>query len=143
MLEEPTQLYKETPMAVTKKDLEGLSGKQLKKLLEDAAALQAERREGRIQELRQKWSTEAEEEGFSIIEVLGIQKPDGRGRKAASGRSPAKPKYRLPDGSEWSGRGRIPIILREKLEGTKGWDAETGNFTDADAREEGLRPFLL
>lgn len=133
----------ETPMAVTKKELEGLNGKQLAKLIEDAQSLKTERRAGAIQELRIKWATEAEAEGFTLMEVVGVQKaPKGR-PKGDGTRTPAKAKYQLSDGSTWSGRGRIPLVLREALKGTKGWNAEDGTFEDSEAREAGLAKFLL
>ena len=96
-----------------------MSGKQLQKLIADAQALQAERKAGRIQELKQKWTAEAEEEGFNLLEILGNRKDNGRKSKADGNRSPAKMKYRLPDGSEWSGKGRIPRTLREALKGAE------------------------
>ena len=128
---------------VTKKELEALSGKQLKKLLEDAAALQVERKEGRLQELRAKWTTEAEEEGFTMMEVIGIRKEDGRKPKTDGSRSPAKMKYRLPDGSAWSGKGRIPRALRDALKGAEGYSEKDSSFDGKEARNKALEKFLI
>ena len=142
MLEEITTTTNEDTMAVSRKDLEGLSGKQLKKLLEDAATLQQERKAATLQELRQKWATEAEEEGFSIMEVLGIKEEAKRGRPAGT-RKPAELKYKRPNGELWGGRGRLPIDIREALDGAEGFDVKTGTFDPPELRTEALKRFLV
>jgi len=49
-----------------------------------------------------------EQLGLSFDDVVGMQKK----RKRAA-RTPAVPKYRSPEGREWSGRGPIPKWMRE------------------------------
>ena len=128
---------------VTKKELEGMTGKQLQKLIAEVQALQMERRAGRIQELRQKWAAEAEEEGFTVIEVLGIRKENGRKPKGDGTRAPAKMKYRLPDGTEWSGKGRLPLALRDALKGTEGYSEKDASFDSKEARAKALEKYLI
>ena len=64
------------------------------------------------QALKKKLTELAAEAGFSIEEVLGLNTPSPRGKKA-----PVTPKYRNPDDptDTWSGRGRKPNWLVERL----------------------------
>ena len=125
---------------VSKKELEGMSVKALQKLIADAQALIQEHRAEKIQNLKTKWQAEAEEEGLTVMEVLGIRtrKPKGDGTRA-----PAKAKYKLPNGDTWSGKGRIPLALREALKGAKGWNEQEATFEDKEAREKALSKFLI
>ena len=66
-----------------------------------------------------------EQLGLSFDEVMATQKK--RQRKE---RAPAVPKYRSPEGREWSGRGPIPKWIRELEEAG-------GNREDYLIKEEG------
>lgn len=136
----------ETPM-VSKKELTDLSGKALQKLIADATALQQERRDGTIQEIRERWQKEAEEEGLSVLDILGIKQEQPiakRGRPKGNGaRTPAKAKYRLPDGTDWSGKGRLPLTLRDALKGSEGYSEEDASFDSKEARAAALAPYLI
>src|SRR5437868_4811470 len=103
-----TLIQPETTMAVKSADLKGMNSKQLQKLIDDARAMQDEHRAADIQETREKWTKEAEELGLSISEILGIKTGNGKGKPKDGSRSPAKDKYKLPDGTLWSGKGKIP-----------------------------------
>ena len=66
-----------------------------------------------------------EQLGLSFDDVVGMQKK----RKRAA-RTPAVPKYRSPEGREWSGRGPTPKWIRELEEAG-------GNREDFLINEEG------
>lgn len=51
-------------------------------------------------------------------------------------RSPAKIKYRFPDGSTWTGKGRMPIAAKAYLEGV---DADD----DKEARDQALAQYMV
>ena len=132
----------ETEM-VKKSDLKDLTSKHLKDLRGYIDEMLAERQDREKQEGRQKVQAIAEELGISIYDLVGIQK-QGKGRPKGDGtRTPAKAKYRLPNGETWSGKGRIPLALREALDGAPGWDAGEATFEDKEARDKALSKFLL
>ena len=81
----------------------------------------------------------------SIAEMLDIrQYTNGVTRKRGDGtRTPAKAKYKLPDGSEWSGKGRLPLSLRAALDGAAGYDPDEAKFESKEARDEALKKFLI
>ena len=120
-----------------------LSGKQLNQLIESAEKLLKQRKATKIQEYRDKIAAELGEEGISIAEVFGTA-PKPRGRPKGDGsRSPAKMKYRLPDGTEWSGKGRLPVVLRDALKGAEGYSENDASFDSKEARAKALEKYLI
>lgn len=89
-------------------DLKDLSGKQLQQVIDNAQALLAERRAQKLQELRDKWASEAAEEGIALGDIFA---PKGKGKKGSGGL--VEPKYRAPDGTLWAGRGRAPKVFQD------------------------------
>lgn len=141
MLEELTTTNEEDMATVPK--LGELNGRQLQKLIEDAQELQKERRSGRLQELRQKWKSEADEEGFTIQEVLGLN--SARKAKGDGTRSPARIKYKAPDGTPFAGKGRIPHAFRKAFTANKveGWNSEDATFDTPENRKAAFEPYLI
>ncbi len=88
--------------------LEKMSLKDLIAFKQEVEAAIVKRREEEKAEMQAKMARMAEEAGFSIEELFG--KPRGR-------RGGGIPKYRNPDNPNqtWSGRGRKPRWLEEKL----------------------------
>jgi DNA-binding protein H-NS len=119
----------------TNMPIDTMTGKQLKEFIERAQALQIERRAARLQELREKWQEDADQEGFTVLEVLGMAQEEARPK--------AKPKYRLPNGETWSGKGKIPMVLRDALDGVEGWNTRKGVFADKEARQKALETYLI
>ena len=64
-----------------------------------------------------------EQLGLSFEDVIAMQK-----KRKRSGRTPAVPKYRSPDGKEWSGRGPTPKWIRDFEE--EGHDREEYRIPD-------------
>jgi len=100
-------------------DLESLPDEELEELIEKAQAVLAKRVQSRIEELRLL----ARRAGFEVS-VSRIGEPQGDGRRArrvaaAPGKKPVAAKYRNPDkpSETWSGRGREPKWLAEKIAG--------------------------
>ena len=96
-------------------DLESLPDEELEQLIEKAQAVLAQRLHSRIEELRLL----ARRAGFEVsVSRIGETGERGRSRAAAApGRKPVEAKYRNPDkpSETWSGRGREPKWLAEKL----------------------------
>jgi len=99
---------------VTKTDLKSLTSKQLNELQQDVVAALRERRQLAISQLREQFEDLAAAEGLTMEEVVGSQ----RGKWQ---RGPKTIKYRDPDHprNTWSGRGRTPRWLSDKLRGGK------------------------
>ena len=97
-------------------DLETMPDEKLEQLIEAAQAVLAKRVQSRIEELRLL----ARRAGFEVS-ISRIGEPLGDGRRArtaaVAGRKPVEAKYRNPDkpGETWSGRGREPKWLAEKI----------------------------
>ena len=91
-------------------DLSGLSPDDLVKLSARIGAEQVERRSRAIAELRERFTKEAESQGFTVEEVFGVQKRRSRAKPAA--------KYRHPEDATktWSRRGKKPTWLVELIE---------------------------
>ena len=91
-------------------DLSGLAPDDLLKLSERIQAEQVERRSRAIAELRERFTKEAEAQGFTVEEVFGAGKRRSRAKPAA--------KYRHPEDATktWSGRGKKPLWLVELLD---------------------------
>ncbi len=82
--------------------IDNLSLSELEALNKATQQRIADVRETEREKLRAEFEQRASENGFSLAEVVGVKKlPKGP-------RKPAEPKYRGPDGQEWSGKGRIP-----------------------------------
>ena len=90
-------------------DLETYSVKQLRELRDRIDAAIVERQNADRLELRGKLQKLAKDHGLTIDEVLGKTRRGGKGSVAA--------KYRNPDNSAqtWTGRGRMPLWLADKL----------------------------
>ena len=124
-------------------EINNLTGRQLNHLIENAQILLAERKATKIQEYRTKLAEELGEEGISIAEVFGAASKT-RGRPKGEGtRTPARAKYRLPDNSLWSGKGRLPLALREALKGSEGYSEDTATFDTKEARNKALEQYLI
>jgi DNA-binding protein H-NS len=88
--------------------LEGLSVAELEKLIADARDVRDETRERRRKELRAEIEARLKAEGFTPHEVLGAKlkpKPDT-----------LPPKYADETGRTWSGKGRVPGWLQERID---------------------------
>ena len=102
----------ETTM-VKKADIEALKGKQLDALIEQAMAVKQGRRKDTLSALKDKWKAEADEEGFNIYEVVGVDKPERKKKTTTDPdgetRTSPAPKYRSKKNPDltWSGRGRM------------------------------------
>ena len=121
-------------------DLEAMSGKQLEELIQKAAALKEERKAETIQSLRVKIQAMMEDEGLSLTEVFPPAQPTparGRPRSTDGTRAPAKDKYKFPDGSSWTGKGRLSNVARQYLV-QDGVDLE-----DKEAMRDGLSKYLI
>lgn len=127
------------PHNTRKVDLTNLNGRELEAVIQEAGQLLLERRTLKIEELRTKIAGELAEEGLSVSEVLGLEPAKVRGHR----NRPTRKKYQLPDGSLWSGKGRLPLCLREALKGAEGYDEESGNFDTKASRRAALEKFLF
>lgn len=58
--------------------------------------------------------TKFEQLGLTLEDVLATQR---KRKRVGSTRQPSPPKYRSPDGKEWSGRGATPKWIKEFEEG--------------------------
>lgn len=141
-IEEPMARKPDEERPLQLDQLERLTGKQLLVVIEKCQQLLGERKATKLQELRERWQAEAEEEGLMLTDLFP---PAARApRKAADGtRRPAELKYRLPSGKLWGGRGRLPLEAREALAGLEGFDPETGTFDPPELRAEALKRFLI
>lgn len=92
-------------------DIENMSVKELTELQTAVTAAIAEKKISEKAELKAKLTSLANDSGFSLEELLGLRK----GKNGAKSASVAK--YRNPDAPEqtWTGRGRKPNWLVEKL----------------------------
>jgi DNA-binding protein H-NS len=90
-------------------DLDRMTVKELRELLQRVDALIIDKQKSERQSLREKMAALAAESGLSLEEIMGSTRGGRRGSVAA--------KYRNPDdpSQTWSGRGRKPIWLNEKL----------------------------
>lgn len=88
--------------------LDGLSVAELEALIATASEVRDETRERRRKELRSEIEARLKVEGFTAHEVLGAKlrgKPDT-----------LPPKYADETGRTWSGKGRVPGWLQERLD---------------------------
>ncbi len=91
-------------------DLEGMTVKELRALKEKIGNAIVEREEDERAQLRAKMEALAAESGLTIDDVLGSRRGKGsRGQVAVKYRNPDKPS------ETWTGRGRKPNWLAEKL----------------------------
>jgi DNA-binding protein H-NS len=132
----------------SKKEIEAMSFKQLAAFMEQAKARMDEMRAKEIEDARAKVTEMLTDLNISIFELMGVPEPSaprpGRPKGSGNGtRKPAELKYKLPSGNLWSGRGRLPLELREALNGSVGYDPETAQFATKEAREAALRRFLI
>src|SRR5262245_9911939 len=90
--------------------LEGMSLKQLHDLKNRLEKSIRSRLDSERSEMRERFKREAEEAGFSLADIVG-------GARGGKGRSSASAKYADPDNPTmtWSGRGRMPKWLTEKI----------------------------
>ncbi len=105
---------KEAPRKPSAVNLDRMTVQELTALLSAAEAKRREKQESARTELLEKWRAEAEEAGMTLEAVFPQPAPvshrTGRkGRREARGE--VSPKYRGPDGAEWTGRGRPPRWL--------------------------------
>lgn len=91
-----------------KEDLENMSIKQLRELKAEVEAAILSRQKVERQSLKERMERMADEAGLSLDDIFG---------KGGRGRGKAGIKFRNPDnvGETWSGRGRRPKWLEEKL----------------------------
>lgn len=88
--------------------LDGLTVAELEKLIAEASQARDETRERRRKELRAEIEARLKGEGFTAHEVLGAKlkpKPDA-----------LPPKYADETGRTWSGKGRVPGWLQERMD---------------------------
>jgi DNA-binding protein H-NS len=94
----------------TKKEIDAMSFRQLKALMDQAEARMQDMRQQELADARAKIQEMAADLGMSIYALVGIPEPQpaaARGRPKGNGTGkPAKVAFRLPDGTEWGGRGR-------------------------------------
>lgn len=102
-------------------NLDALSIEELSSLIFEAQTLLNQKQEERRTLFVEKIRREAEELGFKVEDLFG-QVPVSKASLPANeekgtGRKPVAVKYRDPDNPEnvWSGRGREPVWLREKV----------------------------
>jgi len=97
-------------MANLDNEFEGYSVKQLRELKDRIDLKIVDKEKTNRVELKAKFAALAAESGLSIEEIFGT-------KKAGGGKGSVAPKYRNPDNADetWSGRGRMPIWLGEKL----------------------------
>ncbi len=95
---------------MAKDDLEGMNVKALRELLHRIDGHIVNRMKSEKQDLKAKMEALAAEAGLSLDDVLG-------GGRAKGSRAPVAAKYRNPENPSetWSGRGRRPIWMAEKL----------------------------
>jgi DNA-binding protein H-NS len=113
--DEPVAKLQPVPPPATP-DLTQLTGRQLIDFIAQAQTLLRDRRAEKLQELRERWTKEAEQEGFTLADIFPQPAPrklrSDQGEKGADGkkRRAARIKYRDPDdpSNVWTGKGRIP-----------------------------------
>ena len=95
---------------MAKDDLEGMNVKDFRELLHRIDAHIVNRMKTEKQDLKAKMEALAAEVGLSLDDVFG-------GSRGKVSRAPVAAKYRNPDNhaETWSGRGRRPIWMAEKL----------------------------
>jgi DNA-binding protein H-NS len=107
-------------------ELEGMSDAQIRELIESARGVISDRFTNRIDE----WRSFAHEAGYEIT-VTRLGENDGRRRRRRTDasetddrRGQVQPKYRNPDkhSETWSGRGRKPKWVEDKLASGKSLD---------------------
>ena len=109
------------PTGIDDLDFESLSDAQLREVIQHAREMLQERVSRRLDEFRQL----AQEAGFAVtLTKLNEAEPRRRGRGSAraeavgaGSRANVKPKFQNPDNpsEKWSGRGRKPKWVEEKL----------------------------
>jgi DNA-binding protein H-NS len=107
-----------TPTGVEHLELEGMSDGQLRELMQQARETLSRRIQERLDEFRAL----AREAGFEVSLTKVGERPRRRSAEAGDGedrRRDVSPKYRNPDNASetWSGRGRKPRWLEERLSG--------------------------
>ncbi|TPG53624.1 hypothetical protein EAH89_15545 [Roseomonas nepalensis] len=99
-------------------DLEALSVQELTKLIDEAQTKLADKREGAKAALLEEMASKAAELGMSLEALVGKSPgPQSKMRKVrADSGKPVPARFRGPDDSTWSGRGRMPKWLSEAIE---------------------------
>jgi DNA-binding protein H-NS len=90
-------------------DLDRMSVKELRELLQRVDALIVDKQKSETLALREKMAALAAESGLSLEDIMGSSRGGKKGSVAAKYRNPADPSQ------TWTGRGRTPIWLNEKL----------------------------
>ena len=86
--------------------LEDMSVAELDELIAEASRKRDATRERRRKELKAEIETKVKAEGFTVAEVLGPRtKPE-----------PLPPRYADETGRTWSGKGRMPHWLQERVD---------------------------
>lgn len=94
-------------------DLEAMSLDELTQLIEDAQAVVQRRRKEARGEILRRWQEEARRYGLTMEDILPSHEgPPARKTRVDKG-SPLPVRYRGPSGETWTGRGRVPLWLRE------------------------------
>ena len=101
-------------------DLSQFSDEEISALIERATETLQERRMARAQDALREAERIAAEAGFTV-------------RFKPKTGTPARPKYRLPSGETWSGRGRTPQLFREWLEADPTRSLDDLRIAPADA----------
>ena len=142
MLEEVTSTEEEADDMAKQPDLSELNTKQLKKVIEEAQARLKEIEATELLDVRKRLNEWVAESGFPLDVILGGQKASGKA-KGKDGRTPARDKYSFPDGTKWSGKGRIPLTARPHLEKDGVSFTDSGFFEDKDAGKKALERYLI
>jgi DNA-binding protein H-NS len=88
-------------------NIDKLSLSQLEALNRETQERMKSLREEARFKLRDKVVQMVTEEGFTLEEVLGVKKLKKSGKRVS------QPKYRGPEGQEWSGNGRCPAWMKD------------------------------
>ncbi len=99
---------------ITQSDLDKLAVKELEEVIKMAQSTILVKKDQEIEQLQTKFKEMAAQHGYSVNEVIGSAPAKKKG--AAGGALP--PKYRDPDNPDntWSGRGRKPGWLNQRLD---------------------------
>ena len=112
--------------------VKALSYLELRVLSDVVKATMEEKSDAVRAELRERMEVISEAYGLTVLEVVGNQKR--RARKATRQARSKVVRYRNPEnaGETWTGKGRKPTWLRQKLED----GGELANFAIEDAPEK-------
>lgn len=107
-----------SPVMKLKKDLQGLSRKELEKHRAHVDQALEKLDSRKIEDARAALEKHAKELGVTLSEVVEGASGKPRRKKAATTRTKAKAKFRNPDdpSQTWTGRGRQPAWYKARVE---------------------------